>query len=96
MNRRNLTISTKTLVILFAIIGSVNILVSAATLSPVFSIASTSPAQDPFLRTSTAQDISIILKGIQEFLSPSGYEQAREDPSYVINIPFSELGYSSF
>jgi plastocyanin len=96
MNRRNLTISTKTLVILFAIIGSVNILVSTATLSPVFSIASTSPAQDPFLRTSTAQDISIILKGIQELLSPSGYEQAREDPSYVINIPFSELGYSSF
>jgi plastocyanin len=96
MNRRNLTISTKTLVILFAVIGSVNILVSTATLSPVFSIASTSPAQDPFLRTSTAQDISIILKGIQELLSPSGYEQAREDPSYVINIPFSELGFTAF
>ncbi|MGH9925489.1 MAG: cupredoxin domain-containing protein, partial [Nitrososphaeraceae archaeon] len=96
MNRRNLTISTKTLIILFAIIGSVNILVSTATLSPVFSIASTSPAQDPFLRTSTAQDISIILKGIQELLSPSGYEQAREDPSYAINIPFSELGFTAF
>ncbi len=33
---------------------------------------------------------------IEEFLAPSGYEQAREDPSYAINIPFSDLGFSPF
>ena len=87
MNRRNLTISTKTLVMLFAIIGSFNVLVSTTTLSPVFSTASTSLAQDPLSQSSITQDISSLFKGIQEFLAPSGYEQAREDPSYAINIP---------
>jgi plastocyanin len=37
-----------------------------------------------------------LFKGIEQFLAPSGYEQAREDPSYAINIPFSELGFSPF
>jgi plastocyanin len=91
-----LTIYTKTLVILFAVIGSINVLVSTATLSPVFSTASTSLAQDPLSRSSIAQDISSLFKGLQEFLAPSGYEQAREDPSYAINIPFSELGFTAF
>ena len=36
------------------------------------------------------------LQQIEEFLAPSGYEQAREDPSYAINIPFSELGFTAF
>jgi plastocyanin len=81
---------------LFAVTGSVNVLVSTATFSPVFSTASTSTAQDSLSRTSIAQDISSLFKGIQEFLAPSGYEQAREDPSYAINIPPTELGYSQF
>ena len=88
--------STKTLVMLFAIIGSFNVLVSTTTLSPVFSTASTSLAQDPLSQSSITQDISSLFKGIQEFLAPSGYEQAREDPSYAINIPPTELGYSQF
>jgi plastocyanin len=88
--------STKTLVMLFAIIGSFNVLVSTTTLSPVFSTASTSLAQDPLSNSSITQDISSLFKGIQEFLAPSGYEQAREDPSYAINIPPTELGYSQF
>ncbi|MDQ4016439.1 MAG: hypothetical protein M3136_11840, partial [Thermoproteota archaeon] len=37
-----------------------------------------------------------LLQQIEEFLAPSGYEQAREDPSYAINIPFSELGFTAF
>ena len=45
---------------------------------------------------SATQDISSLFKGIEQFLAPSGYEQAREDPSYAINIPFSELGFSPF
>ena len=81
---------------LFAIIGSFNVLVSTTTLSPVFSTASTSLAQDPLSNSSITQDISSLFKGIQEFLAPSGYEQAREDPSYAINIPPTELGYSQF
>jgi plastocyanin len=88
--------STKTLVMLFAIIGSFNILVSTTTLSPVFSTTSTSPAQDPLSQSSIGQDLSSLFKGLQEFLAPSGYEQAREDPSYAINIPPTELGYSQF
>jgi len=81
---------------LFAIIGSFNVLVSTTTLSPVFSTTSTSLAQDPLSNSSITQDISSLFKGIQEFLAPSGYEQAREDPSYAINIPPTELGYSQF
>jgi plastocyanin len=96
MNQRSLAISIKTLVMLFAIIGSFNVLVSTTALSPVFSTVSTSPAQDPLSRASIAQDISSLFKGLQEFISPSGYEQAREDPSYAINIPFSDLGFSPF
>ena len=96
MNRRNLTTSAKTLVILFAVIGSFNVLVSATTLSPVFSTVSTSVDQGQLSQPSATQDISSLFKGIEQFLAPSGYEQAREDPSYAINIPFSELGYSPF
>jgi len=81
---------------LFAIIGSFNVLVSTTTLSPVFSTTSTSLAQDPLSNSSITQDISSLFKGIEEFLAPSGYEQAREDPSYAINIPPTELGYSQF
>lgn len=32
----------------------------------------------------------------EQFLAPSGYDLAREDPSYAINIPFYELGFSPF
>ena len=107
MNRRKFTISIKTLVILFAVIGSFNVLVSATTLSPVFSTLSTSVDQGQLsqpsatqdinnLTNSTSRDISSLFKGLQEFLSPSGYEQAREDPSYAINIAFSELGNLPF
>ena len=96
MNRSNLTISAKTLVILFAVIGSVNVLISTTTLSPVFSTTSTSLAQDLPSPSSITQGISSLLQQIEEFLAPSGYEQAREDPSYAINIPPTELGYSQF
>jgi plastocyanin len=81
---------------LFAIIGSFNVLVFTTTLSPVFATVSTSPAQNPLSQSSITQDISSLFKGIEQFLAPSGYEQAREDPSYAINIPFSELGNLPF
>jgi hypothetical protein len=78
MNRRNLTTSAKTLVILFAVIGSFNVLVSATTLSPVFSTVSTSVDQGQLSQPSATQDISSLFKGIEQFLAPSGYEQARK------------------
>src|SRR5215213_11294658 len=60
------------------------------------STVSTSVDQGQLSQPSATQDISSLFKGIEQFLAPSGYEQAREDPSYAINIPFSELGYSPF
>src|SRR5919198_4576658 len=96
MFRRSLLISTKGIVIFLSIIGSINILVSIATLSPVFSTVSTSLASTPSSQSSATQDITNLFKGIDQFLSPSGYDQARQDPPYAINIPFSELGFSPF
>jgi plastocyanin len=107
MFRRNLIISTKALVILVSIIGGAIILAPTTTLSPVFSTVSTSVDQGQLsqpsasqnisnLTSSATQDVSNLFKGIEQFLAPSGYAQAREDPSYAIDIPFSELGYSPF
>ena len=107
MFRRNLIISTKALVMLLSIIGGAIILAPTTTLSPVFSTVSTSVDQGQLsqpsasqdisnLANTTSQDVSNLFKGIEQFLAPSGYAQAREDPSYAIDIPFSELGYSPF
>jgi plastocyanin len=96
MFRRNLIISTKALVILVSIVGGAIILAPTTTLSPVLSTVSTSVDQGQLSQSSATQDISNLFKRIEQFLAPSGYEQAREDPSYAIDIPFSELGYSPF
>ena len=97
MNRTSLTISLKTLVILIAIIGSLNILLSTiTTLSPVFSTVSTSVDQGQLSEPSATNGRTSLFQQIEEFISPTGYERAREDPSYVINIPFSDLGFSPF
>jgi plastocyanin len=96
MNRRNLTISAKALTILFTIIGSFNILAFTAMLAPVFSTVSTSVDQGQLSEPSATNGTSSLFQQIEEFLAPSGYEQAREDPSYAINIPFSDLGFSPF
>jgi plastocyanin len=96
MNQTNLATSTKTLVILFGIIGSFNVLLSTTTLSPVFSTVSTSVDQGQLSEPSATNSRSSLFQQIEEFLAPSGYQQAREDPSYAINIPFSDLGFSPF
>lgn len=96
MFRRNLLKSIQTLVLLLSIIGGVNVLVSITTLSPVFSTVSTSVDQGQLSEPSATNGRGSFLQQIQEFLAPSGYEQAREDPSYAINIPPTELGYSQF
>src|ERR671922_251725 len=97
MFSRNLLKSTQALVLLLSIIGGVSVLVPINTLSPVFSTVSTSVDQGQ-LSESSATDggRGSLFQQIEEFIAPSGYVQAREDPSYAINIPFSELGYSPF
>jgi len=96
MNLRILSIPTKTLVILLAIIGSFNVLAFTTTLSPVFSTVSTSVDQGQLSEPSATNGGGSLFQQIEEFLAPSGYEQAREDPSYAINIPFTDLGFSPF
>jgi plastocyanin len=97
VNLRGLAISAKTLVILLAFIGSFNVLAFTTTSSPVFSTVSTSVDQGQLSEEPSATNLTTSLfQQIEEFISPSGYEQAREDPSYAINIPFSELGFSPF
>jgi plastocyanin len=96
MNLRSLTVPTKTIIILLAVIGSFNVLAFTATLSPVFSTVSTSVDQGQLSEDSVINRTTSLFQQIEEFVSPSGYEQAREDPSYAINIPFSDLGFSPF
>ncbi|MDQ3966923.1 MAG: hypothetical protein M3275_00840 [Thermoproteota archaeon] len=75
-----MTTPTKTLVILFAILGSSSVFVFVTTLS----------------ESSATQAVSVTFRGLEEFSAPSGYQQAIEDPSYAINIPFTDLGFSPF
>jgi plastocyanin len=85
------------LLLILGIIGGINVLVSTTTLSPVFSTVSTSVDEGQLSEPSAAANgRGGLFQQIEEFISPSGYEQAREDPSYAINIPFSELGFSPF
>jgi plastocyanin len=93
----NLLKSTQALVLLLSIFGGVSVLISITTLSPVFSTVSTSVDQGQLSESSATDDgRSSLFQQIEQFISPSGYQQAREDPSYAINIPFSELGFSPF
>ena len=101
MFQRNLMISAKGIIVLLGIIGGINLLISTTAFSPSFSTPSTSVAQPPPSGSSSLSATigSIggnVLKGIEQFLAPSGYDQARQDPSFAIHIPFSELGSSPF
>lgn len=69
------------------------------TLSPVFSTVSTSVAPNPASEspaTAGVGGIRGLIQQLVDFVAPSGYDQAREDPSYVVDIPFSDLGSSPF
>jgi plastocyanin len=101
MFQGNLLKSTQIFLLILGIVGGINILISTTTLSPVFSTVSTSVDQGQLSGPSAATNgngssSSNLFQQIEQFVSPSGYEQAREDPSYAINIPFSELGLSPF
>jgi hypothetical protein len=94
---RNLAISAKTLLIFAVLLGSFNVLLFTTTFSSAFSTVSTSVDQGQISDlASTTTGRGSLFQQIEEFIAPSGYEQAREDPSYAINILFTELGFSQF
>jgi plastocyanin len=85
-----------TLALLLSIMMFAAIILALITIPyPVFSTMSISDDQEQLSNQSVTNGIGIFQQ-IEQFFAPSGYEQAREDPSYTINIPFSELGYSPF
>src|SRR5919106_2879732 len=95
MNDSYRVLSAKVVVILFALIGTFSVFVFATgTLSPAHATRATSLQQGEPSSLSTRE--GNLFQQIEQFLAPSGYEQAREDPSYSINIPFTELGFSQF
>jgi plastocyanin len=95
MNDSYRVLSAKVVVILFALIGTFSVFVFATgTLSPAHATRATSLQQGESSSLSTRE--GNLFQQIEQFLAPSGYEQAREDPSYSINIPFTELGFSQF
>jgi plastocyanin len=69
------------------------LLLAQSTIIAGFATTSTSLSSAP--RTESA-DSGSLFKELGEFLAPTGYEQAREDPSYVVTIPFTDLGASQF
>ncbi|MFL6496062.1 MAG: hypothetical protein ACJ703_06535 [Nitrososphaera sp.] len=91
-------LASKALLIL-SILGGINLIVSTAILSPVssgisaYATTSSSSQQQP---PSAAQDISNLFRGIEQFVAPSGYDAARQDPSFAIHQAFSDLGFSPF
>jgi plastocyanin len=89
-------ISSKTLAILLSFVVGGIILAPITTPSPAFSTVSTSTDQGQLSQPSSTNGGGSIFQQIEQFIAPSGYVQAREDPSYAINIAFSELGYSPF
>jgi plastocyanin len=85
------------LVLLTTTIGGINLFASSAISSPFSTTTITSAyATTPSSQPSVAQDISSLFKGIEQFVAPSGYDQARQDPSYAVHIPFTDLGASPF
>jgi plastocyanin len=97
MLRRSLTTS-KALAIL-SILGGVNLVAFVAIASPIsFGIAAfaSTNTTSPSATSAAVQDISNLFRGIEQFTAPSGYEQARQDPSFAIHIPFSDLGTAPF
>jgi plastocyanin len=58
-----------------------------------FATKSTALAQEP---SSTERGRGSLSKELGEYLAPSGYVQAREDPSYAVTIPFTDFGVSPF
>src|SRR5215211_2403599 len=69
------------------------LLLAQSTIIAGFATTSTSLSSVP---STESPDRGSLFKELGEFLAPTGYEQAREDPSYAVTIPFTNLGASQF
>ncbi len=69
------------------------LLLAQSTIIAGFATTSTSLSSVP--RTESP-DRGSLFKELGQFLAPTGYAQAREDPSYAVTIPFTDLGASQF
>jgi plastocyanin len=97
MFRVNLMNSTRALAMLLSIIVCAATILALITIpSPVFSTVFTSSDRGQLSNQSATNGVGSLFQQIEQFLAPSGYDQAREDPSYAINIPFTGLGFSPF
>jgi plastocyanin len=72
-----------------------SLLLAQSTIISAFATTSTSLSSGPSSE-SPERGIGSVFKALGEFLAPTGYEQAREDPSYAVTIPFTDLGASQF
>jgi plastocyanin len=72
-----------------------SLLLAQSTIIAGFATTSTSLSSVPRAQ-STERDIGGLFKELGQFLAPTGYEQAREDPFYAVTIPFTDLGASQF
>jgi plastocyanin len=79
----------------FMIAIAASLLLAQSTIIAGFATTSTSLSSVPRAQ-STERDIGGLFKELGQFLAPTGYEQAREDPSYAVTIPFTDLGASQF
>jgi plastocyanin len=71
------------------------LLLAQSTIISGFATTSTSLSSVPSSE-SPERGRGSFFKQLEEFLAPTGYEQAREDPSYAVTIPFTDLGASQF
>jgi plastocyanin len=72
-----------------------SLLLAQSTIIAGFATTSTSLSSVPSSE-SPERGRGSLFKELGEFLAPTGYERAREDPSYVVTIPFTDLGASQF
>ena len=90
MFQRGFVMSIKGIIVLLGIIGGVNLLIVSTT-------ASTSVAQSSGLSSNAISGLGTnLLTGIEQFLAPSVYAQARQDPSFAVHISPSDLGSSPY
>jgi plastocyanin len=76
-------------------IAAASLLLTQSTIIAGFARTSTSLSSVPSSE-SPERGRGSLFKELGEFLAPTGYEQAREDPSYVVTIPYTDFGNSQF
>ncbi len=82
---------------MLTVVASLSILLfQSSSYITSFATTSTSVSPAPSSESSTGGGRGSLFKQLEEFVAPSGYVQAREDPSYAVTIPFTDFGSSPF